>query len=161
MPTSTYEPIATTTLVSNASDITFTSISSTYTDLVLVISGRQTVDDNVFLQFNGDTGSNYSVTILYGTGSTVVATRLSNANYIRLGGIFTADTGNAIYSIQNYSNNTTFKTILGRTNAAGNLVQTRVGLWRNTSIITSVKVASESGNFATGSTFTLYGIKAA
>ena len=157
----TYEPIATTTLSTAASDITFSTIPGTYTDLILVVNGYQTVDDNVFLQFNGDTGTNYSATILYGNGSTVTATRLSSSNEIRLGGIGNSDGGNAIYSIQNYSNNTTNKTVLGRTNFPSSLVQTRVGLWRSTSAITSIKVASLSGNFVSGCTFTIYGIKAA
>lgn len=157
----TYTAIASTTLGSNQSDITFSTIPGTYTDLILVVNGYQTVDDNVFLQFNGDTGANYSATILYGNGTTVTATRLSGSNEIRLGGIGNSDRGNAIYSIQNYSNNTTNKTVLGRTNFPSSLVQTRVGLWRNTSPITSVKVGSLSGNFVSGSTFSLYGIAAA
>ena len=158
----TYEPIATTTLGSNASDITFSTIPSTYTDLVLVVNGYLTVDDNVFLQFNGDTGSNYSFTILRGDGSSATSTRDSNKTLLFLGGILTTATGNTISSIQNYSNNTTYKTVLTRTNGVtSGATQARVGLWRDTSIITSVKVGVASGNFVAGATFTLYGIKAA
>lgn len=159
---STYEPIATTTLGSNASDITFSSIPSTYTDLVLVVNGHLTVDDNVFLQFNGDTGSNYSFTLLRGDGSSATSSRDSNRTQLFLGGILTTATGNTISSIQNYSNNTTYKTVLTRTNGVtSGAAQGRVGLWRNTSIITSVKVGVASGNFVSGTSFTLYGIKAA
>ena len=162
----TYEPIATTTLGSNASDITFSTIPSTYTDLVLVVNGYLTVDDNVFLQFNGDTGSNYSFTILRGDGSSATSTRDSNKTLLLIDfdkffNSYTA-TGNTISSIQNYSNNTTYKTVLTRTNGVtSGATQARVGLWRDTSIITSVKVGVASGNFVAGATFTLYGIKAA
>ena len=159
---STYEPIATTTLVSNASDITFSTIPSTYTDLVLVVNGHLTVDDNVFLQFNGDTGSNYSFTILRGDGSSATSTRSSNVAQMYLGGILTTATGNTISSIQNYSNSTTYKTVLTRTNGVtSGATQARVGLWRSTSAITSVKVGALSGNFVAGATFTIYGIKSA
>jgi len=63
----------------------------------------------------------------------------------------------------NYSNTTTYKTWLAREgNGTNGYVSALVGLWRNTNAITQIKVLNTgSGNFATGSTFTLYGIKAA
>jgi hypothetical protein len=157
----TYEAIATHTTVSAVSDFTFTSIPATYTDLVLVVNGYFSADDNLALQFNSDTGSNYSYTLLYGTGSSAVSSRGSSATSIYLGGLYTSSIGNGIYNIMNYSNNTTNKTVIGRTNAANGLVQARTGLWRNTSIISSIKVLAISGTFFTGSTLSLYGIKAA
>ena len=63
-----------------------------------------------------------------------------------------------IIQIQNYSNSTTYKTALGR--SAQQSVAT-VGLWRSTSAITAVKIYPASGNFDTGSIFTIYGIAAA
>ena len=68
---------------------------------------------------------------------------------------------NAIVQFQNYSNTTTYKTVLSRGNNASNLVEAFVGLWRSTSAITAIDIKTQSGNFSIGSTFTLYGIKAA
>lgn len=157
----TYTTLATTTLGSNASDVTFSSISGSYTDLVVVINGYMTVDDNVFLQFNSDTGSNYSVTYIYGNGTSATSTRNSNQTQMQLGGILTTSSGVAIYSIQNYSNTTTNKTVLARTGHASGGTQARVGLWRSTAAITTVKIGATSGNFVSGTTFSLYGIAAA
>lgn len=168
----TYEAIATQTLSSSAATVTFSSITGTYTDLVLVGSVYGTTNDvGLNMQFNGDTGNNYSGTLLRGTGSTAYSNRQSNINFINLFG-YTYGTGstNGIYapvncSINNYSNSTTYKTTLTRSfdqrNDGGGEVYANVGLWRSTSAITSISLALTSGNIATDSTFTLYGIKAA
>jgi hypothetical protein len=62
---------------------------------------------------------------------------------------------------QNYSNATTYKTFLTRGNASNHMVIATVSLWRSTSAIISIKVTPETGSFASGVTFALYGIKAA
>lgn len=157
---STYEPIATQTLGSAASSVTFSSITGTYTDLVLV-ANYQISTSNQFLtmQFNSDTGSNYSYTNLYGEGTAAASDRTSNATSGRLS-FYGSNQSNAIASIMNYSNATTNKTIVSRDNT-NTYVVTRVNLWRNTSAITSLVIGTSSGNITSGSTFTLYGIKAA
>jgi hypothetical protein len=166
--TTTYESIESKTLVSTATDITFTDISGTYTDLVLIsdilMSGAQA---NCFVQVgNGtiDTGSNYSYTILSGNGSTASSDRGSNDTR----GIFftnnsypqTTTRNLTIMSFQNYSNTTTNKTILFRSNNAALGTDAIVGLWRSTSAINRIKVYPTNNSFASGSTFSLYGIKA-
>jgi hypothetical protein len=164
---STYEPIATQTLGSATATVTFSSIPSTYTDLVLVTSSKKDTATaaNEAIRFNSDTGSNYSYTLLEGTGSAAASGRATNSTSIALDDAALVDTSNfrpAIVSIQNYSNSTTNKTILSRANNASRGVDAIVGLWRNTAAITSVSVILQGGsNFAAGSTFTLYGIKAA
>jgi len=61
----------------------------------------------------------------------------------------------------NYSNTTTNKTVIGRHNGASGPVAS-VGLWRNTAAINSIRISNSSAvNFTIGSTFSLYGIKAA
>ena len=161
----TYEPIATTTLSSAQATINFTSIPTTYTDLILVISvnGAGTVGANSRLQVgNGsvDTATNYSETQLYGTGSSASSLRNSNVNYA-YGGVVQGG-GVAISHFLNYSNTTTYKTILARGSAPANYVDAAVSLWRSTSAINTIKVyADSSGDYPSGSTFTLYGIKAA
>jgi hypothetical protein len=60
----------------------------------------------------------------------------------------------------NYSNSTTYKTVIGRGNLSSQLAIATVGLWRSSSAITSVTIIPENGNIAVGSTFSVYGIAA-
>jgi hypothetical protein len=161
----TYESIATNTLGAAAATVTFSSIPGTYTDLVLVMATTGTTSSgrDIVIQFNGDTASNYSFTALYGDGSAAGSTRGSSATSANLDyyGYMDNSLSNRIISIQNYSNTTTYKTFIGRANNAATGTDAVVGLWRSTSAITSllVKPASIGNEFASGSTFTLYGIK--
>lgn len=161
----TYEPIATSS-PSGTATVTFTGISSSYTDLVLVFGGSMAAAANMFVRVgNGslDTGSNYSVTQITGSGSSASSSRLSSQNEIKITeGIFfnSSEQCNLIISLQNYSNTTTNKTILSRANSAGIGVQAQVSLWRSTSAINQVSLYG-SQNFQSGSVVTLYGIAAA
>lgn len=161
--TATYDCIATTTLSSTASTVTFSSISGSYTDLVLVVSATATAGGQwAVMQFNSDTGSNYSFTVMRGNGTTVNSGRTSNASNIELTYSTTITQGisNIIVQVMNYSNATTNKTAVYRVNNAAVETVAGVGLWRNTSAITAIDIKISSSTFASGSTFTLYGIKA-
>ena len=157
---STYTPIASQTLSSATSSVTFTSIPQGYTDLVLVIAGNNSSSTySPYIQFNGDTSTNYSITNLYGTGSAAASARASSTATAYFGSLG-ATQGNAIVQIQNYSNATTYKTALIRINDAGFRVYASVMLWRSTAAITSVNIFNESpGTFASGTTFSIYGIQ--
>jgi hypothetical protein len=61
----TYTPLATNTLGSATSSVTFNSLSG-YTDLVLVFKTKLTTSAAIKVQYNADTGNNYSYTRLYG-----------------------------------------------------------------------------------------------
>ena len=167
----TYTPIATYTASGSSNNISFSSVPSTYTDLVLVISGRSTVaasTTQAIMVLNGDaTGTSYSNTLLKGNGSAASSSR--NSNYAQL--YFMNDipgvsaTGNYFsvvnVSFQNYSNTTTYKTIIARNAAPSDSTDALVGLWRSTAAINSISISAVSGNWVSGSTFTLYGIAAA
>ena len=167
---STYTPIATTTLSSATSNITFSSISGSYTDIILVcqFSGASS-GQSPYLQINSDTGTNYSGTLLTGNGTTAASSRYSSDTQIsdNSKGISTTAGANIItWHFQNYSNTTTYKTVLFRTTAMDGAsyqgVTAGVGLWRSTNAITSIKFyLSGSVNLASGTTATLYGITAA
>ena len=162
---STYTPIATTTLGSDTSSYTFSSIPSTYTDLILIISGIAAIANKDYrIQFNGDTATNYSVTTILGSGTAASSSRRTNANEIVLNnnGV-SSGAYNQIIHINNYANTTTYKTTLGRSNSAGGSAESTVGLWRSTSAINSIKymVGDLTNALGTGSTFTLYGVTAA
>lgn len=155
----TYTPLATQTLGSATPYITFSSISGSYTDLVLVFNGTaSSTNENIYITLNGDTGSNYSYTGLMGTGSVAISFRYPANTW---GQASTNQTTN-IFQFMSYRNTTNYKTTLFRTNDTANGTLAQVGLWRNTSAIDSIKLQMGlSQNFASGSTFTLYGIAAA
>jgi hypothetical protein len=163
MATTTYEPIETYTVSgSSTASITFGTggtIPSTYTDLIIVANAGEAAGGYFKLQFNGDTTSNYSRTFMYGTGTSAVSNRASTTSiFINCGA--SAGAGVAVINVQNYANATTFKTVLARNNSqTDGLVMANVGLWRATpAAITSITLTGGGGNFASGSTFTLYGI---
>jgi hypothetical protein len=162
---STHTPIASQTLSSAAASVTFSNIPQTYTDLVLVCNIAQVASNNSLrIRYNSDTGSNYSYTQLQGDGSSAVSGRDSNLT----SGLVAETTASTsldlavIAHIQNYSNTTTYKTLIGRGNRVSSLVDATASLWRSTAAITTIDLAMGSGfpanNFSSGSTFNLYGI---
>ena len=162
---STYTPIATQTLGSAAASVTFSSIPSTYTDLIVVINGAVTSGTaNCNFQLNGDTSTNYSRTALSGTGSAANSSRFTGSAYGMINDYGYLDTTyrtNMLAQFMNYSNATTFKTVLARSNNSDNGTAATVTLWRSTAAISTIYLYASSSTFITGSTFTLYGIKAA
>jgi hypothetical protein len=153
----TYSQISSTTLGSTVSSVTFSNIPATYTDLVVIVT--TTTGGDISYRINGDTGANYSQTIIY-SYSAFNSTRSTNAtsHYLNYG----SNAGNffATLNFNNYSNATTYKTSLLRDNANGATTDVMVGLWRSTAAINSITFTPPS-SFAVGSTFNLYGILAA
>jgi hypothetical protein len=162
---STYEKIATNTLGSSAASITFSSISGTYTDLVIITNVKSTSTGNVIMRFNGSSSAVYSITRLVADGTSASSARLSNFNEIYTDSQAYFDGTNfnqgKVIHIMNYSNATTFKTALIRSNRQQTGVDAIVGLFRSTGAITSILLSGNGLNFVAGSTFNLYGIKAA
>ena len=164
---STYTPIATQTLGSAAASVTFSSIPSTYTDLVLVINGAVSVNTaSIVGQVNGDTASNYSFTELYGSGSAAGSYRIANTTIFAASqyslGISNTNPSTNILHFMNYANTTTYKTILLRSSDASNGTTATVNLWRSTAAINSITLKMQSTyTMNTGTVFSLYGIAAA
>lgn len=158
----TYTPVATQTLGTATASITFSSISGSYTDLILVFDGTVSANQYVAFRVNSDTSGNYSWTRLYGDGSAAYSTNAGSVSYGRTG-IGDPSTGRTTTTshFMNYSNSTTFKSVLSRSSGGG-FVGSLINLWRSTSAITSITVLTTTADtFSVGSTFTLYGIKAA
>lgn len=162
----TYVAIATTTVGSGgASSITFSSIPSTYTDLVVLISARSTgADPNIMIRFNSSS-ANFTQKRLTGDGSSAV----SGGTYGEWSAWASASTdtvstfGNSMIYIPNYnsSNNKSFSSD-GVSENNGTTAYSTLGaeLWSNTSAITSVSfIMGSNYNFAQYSSATLYGIK--
>lgn len=169
----TYEPIATTTVSTPVATITFSSISSSYTDLKVVMSLAD--DDSEagtgapIFRFNNDTATNYSQIVVYGNGSTI-----TNASQISKSQIYALYWNNSptstvqfplmILDVINYGGSTT-KTVLISTaddrNGTG-AVERSAGLWRSTSAINRIDITNDGAKkFETGSIVTIYGIKGA
>jgi hypothetical protein len=169
---STYTPISTYTVTSGPTNgIYFSSIPSTYTDLVFVIFGKEsTANTSIYtlsIAANADTSSTYSYTYIRGDGSSATSSR-STLNTFFVG--TTTGSSNTPFtvtqgSILNYSNSTTRKTCISRSasdmNGSGNTYES-VSLWPQTTAINALSFYVYGGNgFINGSTITLYGITAA
>jgi hypothetical protein len=161
----TYVALATETLTSAQASVTFSSISGAYTDLVLVINALTASSNAVGVEmtFNATGSTGRSFTRIQGNGTSESSFQ-NYPNDSAIGVLGDSDGGNIIAQIMNYSNSTTYKTILTRYNsldAGDGRVGSYVSLWSSTAAITSLIVAPISINWASGSTFSLYGIAAA
>lgn len=166
----TYEPIATTVLTSATTGVSFTSIDQTYTDLVVIAQLKYNLGGNSYagtFQVNATGGTSYSETILYSYGASPASTRTTSDAAFRP----TEYAGNGVppfafmrLDFMNYSSTTVNKTVLRQLSfdrSSAGSVDRSVGLFNSTSAITSIQFDPYSIGFSAGSTFTLYGIKAA
>ena len=171
---SSFEPIQTVTVGSGGSStLDFSSIASTYQHLQIRLIARVSnadTGDNIFLQFNGDTGSNYSWHYLEGDGSTANAGGASSQTKILNGRASAANATSGIFGVSvidilDYSTSgQKYKTVRCLTgldrNGSGN-VRMDSGLWQNTNAITSIKILNGSStNFVQYTQAALYGVKA-
>jgi hypothetical protein len=171
----TYEAIATVTVGSGgAANIEFTSIPATYTDLLVKLSGRSdqlaSNGQDIYIQFNNDTGSNYSFTRVYGTGSAAASdSAAASATAARVGRVTSASStastfaSNEIY-IPNYAGASAKSISIDgaeENNATASIMVLNAALWSGTAAITSLKILplAAATNFVQYSTATLYGIK--
>ena len=171
---STYTPILNYTVPSNVASVTIGSggqgtIPSTYTDLVLVISGTTSAStmQNIRMQFNGVTsGTPYNSTRMLGVASgTPDSSNTGAANHM-----FVADGGNTqigiTINIPRYAQTNTNKVFLSRAGEVKDSTSETyyglyMGVWNNTSAITSITIYHGANNLAAGMKFSLYGITAA
>ena len=170
---STYTSIQTYTSTGSTAVFTFSNIPQTYTDLIIAFYARDAFAINLhetLVRLNGDTGSNYSNTRLYGDGSTAYSQRNTNLTGYYPGPLPAASATSGVFGSQtihfmNYSNTTTYKSALARTasdlNGSGQSILS-VNMWRNTAAINSILIQNTDGtNYVSGTQITLYGIQAA
>ena len=165
----TYVKIATTTISSASSAVTFSNLPQNYTDLYLVLSVRANSAPTSFgtgIRFNGDTGSNYSRTYTYGYGpSTGGGREVNQTRIFYSSGTNTASQFNLIkIHLLNYSNSIAYKTVVARNDDKADVTGMTSGVWRNSSAITSITITPYDDNstgFAVGTTFNIYGIECA
>lgn len=168
----TYTPIASNTLTAAATDITFTSISGSYTDILVigrVRSSRTAGLGALGIRVNNDSSSIYSSTRIYSNGSSTPGSDRFSGTYFEIGEIASASGNSNIFTpisvhFNNYINTAIYKTVLGTTRNSENStgVQQMAGLYSSTSAITQLKLYDAyGGNLEVGTTVTLYGILAA
>jgi len=174
---SNYESISTVTVGgTSVANIEFTSIPATYKYLQIrcfVQANRATFGiSDATLQFNGDTGNNYSWHSIKGLGSTVESLNGVTQNSMNIAdGMWGTNTGGTfgvgIIDVLDYANTSKYKTIRtlsgvdvnGTVGGYGGWLGILSGNWRSTSAVTSIKIIAGSGNFLQYSSFALYGIK--
>jgi hypothetical protein len=164
---STYTLISSNVLSSSAASVTFSSIPSTYTDLVVKASTRNSSGGTCVIAttFNGQS-SGYSVTRLRGDGTSASSGRTSSATYLYFSltdSTFTSNTfSNWEMYLPNYLSSTS-KAVsnfsVSENNATASYIDTNAGLSNITSAVTSVTLTASGDTFVSGSSFYLYGIK--
>jgi hypothetical protein len=157
MPTSTYKALATVTLASTASSVSFDSIPAFYRDLVLVMDTALTASSSVILWLNGDTTSaNYpnvwmqSPAVASGAGL-VSGARISVTNY-------TTGPAQSRIDFLDYSATDKHKTMLVRHDLASTETVAVANRWANTAAISGIGIIPVGTTFTVGSRFDLYGI---
>jgi hypothetical protein len=170
-----YELLESVVLGGSQSSVTFSNLNSAYGSEYQHLQIRMTLRttrsnsaDFIKLTFNADT-TGYARHGLYGNGSSVVSyglTDIISTVDIPGGSAGASQFGAVVMDILDPFETTKNKTTksLGGSSGSVSRVQLDSGLWIDTGAISSIKLesgnASEGANLATGSRFSLYGIKA-
>jgi len=163
MPTSTYTPLATVTLASATSTVSFSSIPSSYRDLILIIDGSLAVAGYYDIRANNDSSNIYENVYAQGQFNNTTASNTNTRTYF---GVWEENdyTANikfmSVSQFMDYSATDKHKTALFRSGGPqlGSIVMgMSAGRWPSTSAITQLSVIA-SQNFNIGSTFSLYGV---
>lgn len=158
MPTPTYDLIASNVLGSSAASVTFSSISGSYRDLILVAQGNNDNDNwQLRVHYNSDTTD--------GNYSSVNALAISSGAFSNTAGSYygifytTANpAGLLIAQIMDYSATDKHKTAIYRNGTGSTRTEMGAVRWANTAAITTVAISPLNGNFTSGSSFHLFGI---
>ena len=163
MPTPTYVSLATITLASATTSLSFSSIPATYRDLVLVYNGSKadTVYGHLLVRANADSALNYPRVVMGSQGSAYSNSSTALAG-MQIGDMNGQRQIMSILQIMDYSATDKHKTFLVRESEAAEEVVAIAGRWTNTAAITSLTIlwSQSADNMSIGSTISLYGILA-
>jgi hypothetical protein len=169
-----YDSLATITVPSGGvASITFSGIPNIYKHLqirgIAKDDRASNVNDGIVVQFNSDTGANYTRHRLFGQGG---GTAEAGANTSQTGTLLYSGTGGAsganifgafVMDVLDYTNTNKYKTMraLDGVDANGSgYIALDSGLWLNTAAITTITFTPQSGTiFTEHSSFALYGVK--
>lgn len=159
-------------LTGTAASVTFSSIPSTYTDLVLRCSVRDSgssgaSQQQVRVRINGSSSAIYSRRNLTGVGSTAASG--SGTSNTSIAGFYAPDSGatsNTFNSFEVYIPNYTVSqnrqvsvfNVFENNSSTVNEINATAALYSDTTAITSLYIDTVSG-LVSGSSFYLYGLK--
>lgn len=158
---SAYVPLATKTLTATAASVTFSSITQTYRDLVVVAKVVTVNGNNVYLRINSDAASTYWGVAMIGNGTAATSPQLSSVGFMDVssGATPTATIfSQIVLNIMDYSATDKHKNVLRRADQSANGTTAVAHRWPSTAAINSLQFYAQTGNLGIGSTFTLYGI---
>jgi hypothetical protein len=164
----TYDRLASTTLSSNQSTVTFSSIDQTYTDLVVQFRGNVlNSNQQIWMRLNGDSSGNYTYIAMYSGDTQAFNSASVSATACVIGGVasgFTSNSqsiGSVTANINNYAATNIFKTVISR--SVNRWINTDLicSSWFSTSAITSITLQGSSAQFEVGTSIAVYGIKRA
>ena len=161
-----YDALASTTLSSTASTVTFSGIPTGYKHLQIRYSLTAAGAADTTIRFNGDAGSNYSSHLLRGNASAGLAQAYSytsqSSAFVQFNiGYNTSVAVIDILDYQNINKNKTIRSIAGWDNGTSSNGEMDLwsGAWYNTGAITSLVLTAATTTFSVNSTFALYGVK--
>lgn len=151
-------PLANVTLGADASSVTFSNISQSYRDLILVsVNNPLNFNSQPGVRFNGDSANNYTNVIAAGDGASATSGAFGSS-YAYLSN-FSSNRASSVMHILDYSVTDKHKTVIASTAQMNTFVTMIAARWANTAAITSVTLMrSSSDSFLTGSSFALYGV---
>lgn len=153
---------------SSQATVSFSSIATTWRDLIVIVRGRGTnaaTNVEVRLQFNGDTAGNYDQCVQTNQGVPAItyATTSIWAGYLTGSTAPSNTPSSSVIEVPNYKGTTFNKTTLSQVGVQLSTTGTNIfsghgyGQWRSTSAINAVLVLLSAGNFVDGSVVSLYG----
>ena len=171
-PGKDFDSIATVTLATSTTTITFSSIPATYRHLQIRGIARATgsfTNTDGLIRFNSDTGANYAHHALYGDGATASATAgtsTTSGRFARNAQIANSSTASVftgfVIDLLDYANTSKYKTLrtlVGYDANGSGVAELESSLWQSTSAVTQIDLTTDGGNFAQYTQFALYGIK--
>jgi hypothetical protein len=150
-------PIVSITIQSATNLVSFSGIPNTYRDLILVcnVIGVGSILDSDYMKFNGST-SDFNNVQIYGNGSAAASNAGSSgriSNYENTIG----RTYSSIVNIFDYSTTDRQKSYVSKYNSDDAGTGAFAGRWAQLAAVNAIDIYPQSGNYAIGSTFNLYG----
>jgi len=162
-PVPTYTALAEIELATNTADIVLTGFSQDYEDLILVISGKTTASSGCNLQFNGDTGTNYSWTIIDVEQASTIGSGNNPSYNSALGGISSPQGFQTVIQLFGYSSDK-YKNIISHSGSPTDVnyvfwQRIAASIWKNTNPITTIKTVAGT-TYQAGTIIRLFGVEA-
>lgn len=153
----TMQPIANITLAGTTTSVIFSNITQAYRDLVIVSNGLSNSSGNeIFVNLNGDTTSNYGFVQIYSTGTS--NTSNSGVNTFASAGRQSTAAASNVLTIFDYSTTDKHKSMLLRGDLASQYTTLQALRWSSNSAVTTVGLYPGTGSFSAGSSFAVYGV---